>query len=83
MSVVVVMDNGFLAVTELVFLLDYGRTVRRSLTLSDDGGVVAVAVTIAIMRLTDTHASANRADPNANVISKGRNSESTGDTRCK
>jgi hypothetical protein len=63
------MDYGLAAITVRIFLFDHGGPVTR-LSFLDDRGMIAVA--IAVMRLADRYASANRTHVNTNIIRKRR-----------
>jgi hypothetical protein len=68
---IIVMDDGLLAISVTVFLLDHRCPIRR-LALFDHG---AVAISITIVALANSRSSTDWSNANANVISEGGGSD--------
>jgi hypothetical protein len=70
-SSVTIANDGFAFNAVTMVLLDDGGSLAR-LALPDHGSLVDPIAVVVAMALADGDASANRADPNANILSHGR-----------
>src|SRR5580704_16446771 len=73
LCLVIVVDYGLAAIPISIFLLDHGRAVPR-LSLLDHGGMIpiAIAVAVLIVRLANRYACADRTNTNTNFIGQRR-----------